>query len=79
MADLIYRQAAIDAVNVLHGGCITDDVKAFVRYQILSVPTADAVEVVRCKDCEYNDHGRCSNFDYFKVIDMGFCDGGIKR
>lgn len=38
--DLIERQAAIEAVEVLHGGCITNDVKNFVRYQLLSVPSA---------------------------------------
>lgn len=40
MRDLIERQAAINAVEVLHGGCITNDVKNFVRYQLLSVPSA---------------------------------------
>lgn len=41
MDDLISRQAAIEAVEQLHGGCITEDVKNFVRYQLWGVPSAE--------------------------------------
>ena len=39
--DLIDRQDAIDAIEKLHGGCITDDVKNFVRYELIGVPSAE--------------------------------------
>ena len=53
MSELIRKQDAIIAVNELSGGCITDNVKRFVCFQLESVPSVDAVEVVRCKDCKY--------------------------
>ena len=58
--DLIERQAAIDAVEVLHGGCITKDVKNFVRYQLLSVPSAQPEMDEWCTDCkEYDQERHC--------------------
>ena len=88
MSDLISRQALSDAMY--HEAFETDtDMQqwnsgCWIRYKLFenvlrNTPSADAVEVVRCKDCENNDHGRCANFDYCKVNDLGFCDGGIKR
>lgn len=63
MSDLIDRQAAIDAVKQPHGGCYTEAAKGWAVYQILSVPSADAVEVVRCKDCIHRPTGTGANHD----------------
>ena len=48
MDDLIYRQAAIDALSTPHG--IIYPIRT-----IESLPSVDAVPVVRCKDCAYLD------------------------
>ena len=45
MSDYISRQAALEAVNDC-GICIQ---------RIVDIPTADIVEVVRCKDCKHWD------------------------
>jgi hypothetical protein len=44
MTDLISRQAALESVNDC-GICIQ---------RIVDIPTAEAVEVVRCRDCKHN-------------------------
>lgn len=41
MDDLISRRAAIDAVEQLRGGCITDAASGLVRYQLLNVQSAE--------------------------------------
>ena len=43
-------------------------------------PTVDAVEVVRCKDCEYRDTGYCAFdcFDY-EATDDSFCSYGKRK
>ena len=47
------------------------------------VPTADVVEVVRCKDCQYNKLGICSkseNWDCGKQYDPNyFCAHGERK
>lgn len=45
-------------------------------------PTADVVEVVRCKDCKYRDADDfCTGREYPNVLvpDHGFCDKGKRR
>lgn len=61
-----------------HGNVHYEDLK--------NLPTADVVEVVRCKDCKYCEHwyadkGRCflwheSGID---VFEDGFCNYGERR
>lgn len=63
MSDYIDRQAAIDAAlisltkrerkNLLHTWS-TVEVKYWFVDLIERLPSADVVEVVRCKDCKYN-------------------------
>lgn len=46
------------------------------------MPTADAVEVVRCKDCKYrDDYDFCTGRGYPNALvpDDGFCDKGKRR
>lgn len=45
MSDLIERQATIEAVGL----------NTWAGSRISQLPTVDAVEVVRCKDCKYLD------------------------
>ena len=42
--------------------------------QIKSMPTIDAVPVVRCKDCKYWDHGDCYRLELSRPDD--FCSYG---
>ena len=58
MTDLISRQAAIDAVHEEFDGCLVWDesgeTTANEFERILDyLPTVDAIEVVRCKDCKH--------------------------
>lgn len=81
MNDYIKREDARQAIISLHGGCITDAVKDFIDYTLLSVPTADVVEVVRCKECIYNDRGWCgaqeSGTRY--IEDDDYCSFGERK
>ena len=57
MADLISREAAI---KLLRGECVAKYPSSFyfglfaAADEIDKLPAADAVEVVRCKDCKYS-------------------------
>lgn len=62
MADLINRQMAIDTIaDYERDSTAPIDYKAIIK----ALPTVDAVEVVRCKNCKYsvdfydNDIGTC--------------------
>ena len=49
---------------------------------LADVPTVDAVEVVRCKDCVYNENGTCTHsecFDDTKYRPDYFCADGERR
>ena len=47
---------------------------------ILAIPTADVVEVVRCKDCKYFGTEICALDTYlFDVTEDGFCNYGERR
>ena len=59
--DLIERQAAIDALHGYFDGMLeTDTWSPCDVYGLIEIlPSADAVEVVRCKDCKHrwvNEH-----------------------
>ena len=50
--DMIYRQAAVDAIDALH-----DKPNAWLDYAVdavMALPSAQP-EIVRCKDCEYGE------------------------
>lgn len=58
----------------------------FATEKLKNTPTVDAVEVVRCKDCEYRLHptGMCMNpmamgFDALEPTDSDFCSRGKRR
>ena len=84
MDEYIEREAAIKAIEKADYTLIAndaDDCKAdYLREIIESVPAADVVPVVRCKDCKYtyiNPSGAilCSSSMHMKKQD-GFCDYG---
>ena len=79
MSDYIDRQAAIDAVGDVHP---LDYNSQAIAYRLKSLPSADVVPVVRCKDCKHNNSGYCNNydgfahFDHFFVQDDDYCSRG---
>lgn len=53
---------------------------------LLRMPTADVVEVVRCKDCRYFDKGFVNNNGFFvcsasgmEITENDFCSYGERR
>lgn len=78
MADLIDRQAAIYAMSIawLNGAYYTETMNA-----LKELPSADAIEVIRCKDCKYYDlakngiNGVC-NRQYGSFNAYDFCSYG---
>lgn len=57
------------------------------QIKLCLMPSADVVEVIRCKDCEFYDfertaglknHGYCEVYKGYKKAD-GFCDIGERR
>ena len=73
MSDLIDRQEAIDAIR--------KDVMGGLNYESIlkRLPSADAVEVVRCKDCKYyNPIGVCIEMSS-AVCEDSFCCWAERR
>ena len=71
MNDLISRQDALKPFCIAPDGTRIPEVDCdnfpvefsveFIKKHLLSLPSADAVEVVRCKDCKYWKEGKCWN------------------
>ena len=77
MSDYISRQAAIDACFDGWNNSADDCAR-----NIKSLPAADVVPVVRCKDCKFRDNDDfCTGrgFPCQLVPDDGFCDKGGRK
>lgn len=80
--DLISRQAVIETTVKKNSvwNTITNASGDNLEQIINSVPTANVVEVVRCKDCKHRDveDGFCEGrgWPMQLVPDDGFCDKG---
>lgn len=77
MADYIDRQAAIDVVA---------NHKQVTINLLESLPSADAIEVMRCKDCKhstewYRDKRRCFLWheNGIDVFEDGYCSYGERK
>ena len=48
---------------------------------LADVPTVDAVEVVRCRECKYWVNGCCDNASFMDIgaNENGFCSNGERR
>lgn len=80
MADLIDRHKAIEqAVNESQseGAYGYLDTKSIVD-MLEGLPTIDAVEVVRCKDCVYRRGDACDYADFWLQDDY-FCSEGVRK
>ena len=54
--------------------------KSCVRMTIRRMPTVDAVEVVRCKDCKWYGYYSCEMGGNNWMRDgNGFCDRGVRK
>ena len=81
MDDLIKRQGALDAIKLTSSpylpelnGTYPAQVKA-----LKELPSVDAVEVVRCKDCKYAYKFKCA-FAYSRFPkDDDFCSYGERK
>lgn len=89
MDDLIKRQGALDAIKLTSSpylpelnGTYPAQVKA-----LKELPSVDAVEVVRCKDCKYaspNGKYGCKSYHYrlYECHEMGaddYCSRGERK
>lgn len=73
MARLI-RAVALTKRTDRYPPYISDTVRKELRY----VPTVDAVEVVRCKDCFYRDGNAC-DYSAVYVRPNGYCQWGRRK
>lgn len=73
MADLIDRQAAKEAVKKRLG--TLDLFESRFNADIDAIPAVDAVEVVRCKDCEREQECRIAQ----RLGIMGYCSEGERK
>ena len=84
MDDLIYRQAAIDVLHGYFDGMLeTDTWSPCDVYGLIEIlPSADAVEVVRCEDCKYYHPTYCeiwSRFGTMQTREKGYCYMGERK
>ena len=75
-----------DAIDDLHTQLMyrigTDDMKRRLDDWVKTLPSADVVQVVRCKDCKFRDNDDfCTGrgFPCQLVPDDGFCDKGERK
>lgn len=83
MADYIKREDAIERINNALKRVFVEDVGQEI---IASIPSADVVPVVRCKDCKCwtewsNGTGSCSRFalDWIGTDADDFCSVGERK
>ena len=83
MAEYIKREAAIKAIEKSDYTLIAndaDDCKAdYLREIIESVPTADVVSVVRCKDCKHLFYTMCAACGFLPHKPDDFCSYGERK
>lgn len=63
---MIYRKNAIEGVKELFACADIGNDECDITYMLENLPSADAVVVVRCKDCKYSHmtyDGRCKYCD----------------
>ena len=83
MADYIDRQTAINGIVKSCLGC-TNVVQAedYAIQYIKKIPSADVVEVVRCKDCKLWSHN--VNYSYHwcggRLVSLDdYCSNGVRK
>jgi len=99
MADYIDREELLRRQKTICGDYYDTDGEPLVTFQVVTtfdigkLPSVDAVEVVRCKDCKHNISGFCAEFErimpsgqqggvrheWHKVNDEDYCKWGEKN
>ena len=83
--DLISRQALLTAN--MYGNTAPITHRTYAENIIKAAPAVDAVEVVRCKDCEHwadcvsgcTEHVKCCKIGFYMVDENGYCVYGKRR
>lgn len=86
MADYIDREELLKELHRRHWEVMVDFIEMefpVVKERIDDMPSVDAVEVVRCKDCKYNGKPYCDllttgSRDWY-INDDDFCKWGERR
>lgn len=79
MSDLIKRQEVIEAFTEMNRMGLSE---RDIIHDFETMPSADAVEVVRCKDCAYSEGfpwSACPMLGIVKLKDDDFCSRGERR
>lgn len=89
---MVTMSRLIDADELLTAFPVDDEptlTKSCVRMTIRHMPTVDAVPVVRCKDCKYQDKGENESESwnvcnyrpwlYFSINDDDYCSNGERK
>ena len=94
MSEYIKREDAQDIIDIVLSDYLTDSERAIledVNAEIGEIPSADVVEVVRCKDCKWckqnNSHGyeweECEKINMIglshDVVDDDYCSYGERK
>lgn len=85
MAEYIDRAAAVKSVLRMRrpeNSVAQNRMLSIIQMDMLKLPAADVVPVVRCKDCKYNvGTKKCLNPDSFFAVpkDDDFCSYGEKK
>jgi hypothetical protein len=85
MAEYIDRAAAVKSVLRMRrpeNSVAQNRMLSIIQMDMLKLPTADVVPVVRCKDCKYNvGTKKCLNPDSFFAVpkDDDFCSYGERK
>ena len=67
-------------VRIIHSDGTAGGWNAVVMSSVINnTPTADAVEVVRCKDCKYKDGCNQYVLHYGDECELAFCSYGERR
>ena len=87
MAKYIKREEALRAVHGQRGPCRSpaqNRMLDYLRTAIMRVPAVDAVEVVRCRDCESAEES--DNHEYVICCNLGvgmakddYCSHGVRK
>lgn len=85
MAEYIERAAAVKSVLRMRrpeNSVAQNRMLSIIQIDMLKLPAADVVPVVRCKDCKYNvGTKKCLNPDSFFAVpkDDDFCSYGERK
>ena len=85
MAEYVERAAAVKSVLRMRrpeNSVAQNRMLSIIQMDMLKLPAADVVEVVRCKDCKYNvGTKKCLHPDSFFAVpkDDDFCSYGERK